>query len=172
MANIDETAVFIIHAIKQFCFGFEMMDNLADKYVNGSAGKAFFMSSIYQQLSIFYLIDKKNNPMGGAFFSELKNHGLEHLLDPIKDLFDTHLGNITFGEVVRIFRNKAIVHPSYRDSDLNRIYSQLDMTKPEIQIRWQELLFRSYTETKLLGINLAKAINRPLSDFGIYERSG
>ena len=33
--NLEETALFIVHAIKQFCFGFELMDNLADNYADG-----------------------------------------------------------------------------------------------------------------------------------------
>ena len=167
MNNFEETVVFIVHSIKQFCFGFEKMNEISEQYSAGSAGLAFFMSAIYQQLSIFYLIDKKDKPMGGAFYPALKNIGYEHLLDPIKKLFDTPLGSTTFGEVIRVFRNKVIVHNEFIDSDLDCIYKKVDMKNSDIQKIWQDLLLKAYVETKLLAINLAKATGRPLSDFGM-----
>ncbi len=169
MEDLEETAVFIVHAIKQFCFGFEKMNDLAEDYTDGSAGKAFFMSAIYQQLALFYLIDRRDNPTGGTFYPALKKHGLEGLLDPVKKLMETPLGNIAFGEVILVFRNKSIVHPKYGDSDLDRIYKQVDMSRPEIQKQWQDLLVRAYAETKRLAIRVAEASGRSLSDFGIHE---
>ena len=171
LTNLEETATFIIHAIKQFCFGFELMDELSDNFTEGRAGITFFLSAIYQQLSVFYLIDKKDRPMGGAFYPALKKYGYENLLQPIKDLLDTPLGTITFGEVVRVFRNKALVHTQFLDSDLDLIYKQIDMNKPESLKLWQELLLNAYKETKLLAIRVAEATGRPLSDFGIIDTS-
>ncbi len=169
MPTLDETAVFLVHAIKQFCFGFEKMDELADDYADGSAGKAFFLSAIYQHLAVFFLIDRGSKPMGGAFYRALSAHGLEHLLQPVREVMDSPLGKTTFGEVVRVFRNKALVHPSYSDSDLDRIYRDVDMSQADLQRVWQELLVRAYAETKLLAVRVAEATGRSLRDFGIHE---
>jgi hypothetical protein len=169
LTSLEETAIFIIHAIRQFCFGFEKMNNLEEHYVDGSPGKAFFINAIYQQLAVFYLIDKRHSPIGGVFYPALKKHGLEKLLDPIRRLMETPLGNTTFGEIIRVFRNKVIVHPDFGDSDLDRIYKQVDISMPDIQAQWQDLLLHTYTETKLLAIRIARATGRPLSDFGIHE---
>ncbi|MCA8973296.1 MAG: hypothetical protein KDC98_01175 [Planctomycetes bacterium] len=169
MRTIEETAVFIVHAIKQFCFGFEEMDKLADEYADGSAGKAFFLSAIYQHLAVFCLIAPEGRPMGGAFYPALATHGLEELLDPIRPILREPLGWTTFGEVVRVFRNKALVHPGYSDADLDRIYRDVDMSRPEVARRWHELLVQAYVETKQLAVRVAKATGRPLSDFGIDE---
>ena len=169
MSTLDETAVLLVHAIKQFCFGFEKMNELADEYAHGSAGKAFFLSAIYQHLAVFFLIDRGSKPMGGAFYRALSAHGLEHLLQPVREVMDSPLGKTTFGEVVRVFRNKALVHPSYSDSDLDRVYRDVDMSQADLQRVWQELLFRAYAETKLLAVRVAEATGRSLSDFGIHE---
>jgi len=168
-SSLEETAVFVVHAIKQFCFGFEMMNELTDNFADGSAGKAFFMSAIYQHLAVFYLIDRGSKPMGGSFYPILNLHNLDHLLDPICDLLETPFGNTTFGEILRVFRNKVIVHPDYSDIDLDRIYQDIDMSLPDFQERWQELLVLIYAETKRLGIRIAMATSRPLSDYGITE---
>lgn len=169
MSSLEETAAFIVHAVKQFCFGLEMVNELADDYSDGSAGKAFFMCAIYQHLAVFYLIDRGSRPMGGAFYPALKAHDQEHLLDPIREVLETPLGDTTFGEVLRVFRNKVLVHPDYSGAELDRVYEDVDMSLPEVQERWQELLLQVYLETKLLGIRVAEATGRPLSDFGISE---
>lgn len=168
-SSLEETAAFIVHAVKQFCFGFEMMNELADDYADGSAGKAFFMCAIYQHLAVFYLIDRGSRNMGGAFYPALEIHHLEHLLDPIREVIEAPLGDTTFGEVIRVFRNKALVHPGGGGIELDRVYDKVDMSLPEVQERWQELLMQAYMETKLLGIRVAKATGKPLSDFGISE---
>ena len=67
MNNLEETTVFIIYSIKQFCFGFEAMSEISDHYRDGSPAKAFFLNAIYQYLAVFYLIDKGSNPIGGYF---------------------------------------------------------------------------------------------------------
>jgi hypothetical protein len=174
MGNVDtkfiETVMFIIYAIKQFCFGFEKLDETADDYADGSVGKAFYMTAVYQYLSIFYLLDQRSNqPMGGTFYKALSPLGLESLLDPMKAILAEPLGQTTFGEVVRIFRNKGVVHPNYHDADLDRIYEAVDMEHPEVQKHFQQLLVWIYLETKSLAITLAKMTGHPLSDFGITE---
>ncbi len=146
-----------------------MMNEIADDYVDGSEGKAFFFSAIYQHLATFYLLDQNGKPMGGAFYPALAAHGLENLLNPIRDVLESPLGSLTFGEVVRVFRNKALVHPSFSDADLDRIYKKVDMLKPEIQQEWEELLLRIYSETRNLAIGVARASGSPLSDFGIHN---
>ena len=167
--SLEETAVFIVQAIKQFCFGFDLMNELSESFEDGSAGKAFYLTAIYQYLAIFYLIDRGSNPMGGMFYPALKGHNLEYLLDPIQQLLDSKLGNTTFGEVLRIYRNYAIVHTTYNISDLDRIYREVDMQSPDVQENWQNLLLQLFLETRTLGVRVAEASGVPLSDFGIEE---
>src|SRR6059036_2919248 len=93
---------------------------IADQYPDGTPPKAFYLSALYNYVAVFYLLDKpKNKPMGGAFYPSLERHGLQYLLDPIQTLLREPMGTTTFGEVVRVVRNKVVVHSTYRDSDLN-----------------------------------------------------
>lgn len=169
MSELDETAVFILHAVKQFCHGFETMNRIADGYSDGSPAKGFYMNAIYNYLSIFYLLNRDNKPKGGSFYAALQRHGIEHLLNPIHELMETPIGGTRFGEIIRVFRNKVIVHPDYRDADLDRIYKEVDMEDPVIQALFRELLLRAYSETMLLGIRVAQATGHPLEYFGIKE---
>ena len=59
MTDLQQTLVFLIHAIKQFCFGFEQLNDTADDIDDGSAAKAFYMASLYNYICVFYLLDKQ-----------------------------------------------------------------------------------------------------------------
>ena len=165
---LSETLVFLVHAVKQFCFGFETMNDHADEYEEGSAAMAFYMNAIYNHIVAFYLLDKeKNDPMGGSFHKALKLHGLEDALKPIREILESPVGSTTFGEVVRVFRNKVAVHTSYLDRDLDRIYEAADMHVPENVGRFHDLLLRTYQQTKLLPIALIERAGLDPADFGI-----
>ena len=74
--------------------------------------------------------------MGGSVYPALERHGLADLLAPVKAVLDKPLGNTTFGDAIRVFRNKAIVHSTHVDADLERIYKTVNMSRPENQMRW------------------------------------
>jgi len=64
--------ILIIHQIKQFLYGFEVMNEISNKISVGSPRQAFYMNSVYNYLSIFFLLDKSDNRMGGSIYKELK----------------------------------------------------------------------------------------------------
>lgn len=133
---MNEAVVFIVHAIKQLVYGFERLDEIADAASDGSAMKAFYMNAIYNHIAAFYLLDKGDKPMGGAFYPALVGVGLERLLQPVDLVLTRPMGSTTVGEVIRVFRNKAIMHSGYRDADLDRIYAAVDMELAENQERF------------------------------------
>jgi len=163
-----ETVVFLTHAVKQFCFGFETLNRTADDFADGSAAKAFYMTAIYNHVTVFYLLDKKSRePMGGAFYKALKPLGMADALDPIRAIIETNIGSTTFGEIVRVFRNKVIVHTNYRDDDLERIYAAADMEDPQVAEHFHSLLWDLYAETKLLPVELIQRLGLNPEEFGI-----
>jgi hypothetical protein len=165
-----ETVVFLVHSIKQFCFGFERLDEVARSCEPGSPAIAFYMSAIYQHIAVFYLLDKgQQDAMGGTFYKALKQIGHERLLEPARQVLDTPLGSTTFGELIRVFRNKAIVHTSYRDSDLDRLYKAVNMEDPQVASKFQETLLDVYHVTRLLAPDLIERTGFRLEDFGIRE---
>ena len=168
MDDLRQTLVFLIHSVKQFLFGFEILNETADEYDDGSAAKAYYMTSFYNYVAVFYLLDKKlGDAHGGAIYKALKPHGLDHHLTPIADILARPIGSTTFGEIVRVFRNKMIVHTTYSDSDLDRLYADANMQDPAIEQRFHQCLWDLYYETKLLPLNLIEDVGMSPADFGI-----
>jgi len=164
--DLDETAVFLVHTLKQVLYGFDQLDALADEVDPGSPVMAFYLGSIYNYIALLFLLDGRGKPMGGSVRPALERHGLADLVNPIKAVLDESLGSTTFGEVIRVFRNTAIVHSTHGDADLDRIYKAVDMSRPDNQMRWQQLLERLRDEIKSLAISIARSTGRPLEDFG------
>lgn len=170
-ATLAETVTFIVHAIKQLCWGFERLNSIADDYEDGSPAKAFYLSAIYNYIAVFYLLDKGTNPVGGAFWPALKVHALQNLLNPVGHILNEPMGATNFGEVVRVVRNK-LVHPTYRDKDLDRLYAQVDMLNGLNQSRFQDLLVKLEGATRDLAWKLAQSTGLPPEQFGIRDKTG
>ena len=171
MKSVAETVAFVVHAVKQFCFGFERLSGIADDYADGSPAKAFYLSALYNYAAVFYLLDRKDKPMGGALYTALERHGFQHLLRPIQVLLSQPMGTTTFGEVLRVVRNKVAVHPTYRDADLDDLYRHVDMQDSANQTRFQQLLVTLHAETRELAWQLVKEAGLSPEDFGIRERT-
>jgi hypothetical protein len=168
--QVKETIVFLVHSIKQFCFGFERLDDVVRSCEPGSPAVAFYMSAIYQHIAVFYLIDKgPQDAMGGTFYKALKRIGFEQLLDPIDEVLQTPIGSTSFGEMVRVFRNKTIVHASYQAFDLDRLYKAANMEDPQIANKFRETLLNVYYVTRFLAPDLIERAGFRLEDFGIRE---
>jgi hypothetical protein len=168
-AESKQITVFIVHAIKQLTYGFKRLDDVAESAADGSAMKAFYLNAIYNHVAAFYLIDKKDKPMGGAFYPALLKLGLEDLLKPVEDVLSRPLGSTTVGEVIRVFRNKAVVHPSFRDADLDRVYAAVDMESPDNQARLRDALVEICLESARLAINLADRAGIPRRILGLGD---
>lgn len=168
MPDRTETLTFLVHAVKQFCFGVETLNSNADRYEDGSAAKAFYTTSMYNYLSIFYLLDKgADDAMGGTFYKALKPLGYQDALRPIQETLDTPIGTTTFGEAVRVFRNKVITHTSYQGTDFDRLYQHADFQDPEIGEQFLSLVAMVYMQTRELPLALAQRAGLNPTDFGI-----
>jgi hypothetical protein len=167
--DLEETAVFLVHTLKQVLFGFDQLKALGDHVVDGSPAKAFYLNSIYNYIATLFLLDKKEWPMGGTAYRALQRHGLCNLLDPVKVLLDEPIGQISFGEIIRVFRNSAFVHGRHSDADLDRVYAEVDMTESINQVRFQNLLCRFYDVIMDLAVSIINASGRPSEDFGLQR---
>lgn len=170
--DLDESAVFLVHTLKQVLYGFDRLDAVSEDVEPGSPAMAFYLGSLYNYLAVLFLLDGGGRPMGGSAYIALERHGLAGLLDPVKSLLSQRIGTTTFGEVIRVFRNTAIAHSSHSDADLNRVYRSVDMSRPENQTRWQDLLHDLRDEIKTLALAIARSTGRPLEDFGFYPARG
>ena len=82
------------------------------------------------------------------------------------------MGTTTFGEVVRVVRNKVVVHSTYRDSDLDKLYREVDMQNLANQTRFQQLLVQLHAETRELALRLVQEAGLRPEDFGIHDKVG
>lgn len=169
--SVAETVAFVVHAVKQFSFGFERLSAIADDYEDGSPAKAFYLSALYNYAAVFYLLDPKKRPMGGALYAALERHRLEHLLSSIQAVLSEPMGTTTFGEVLRIVRNKVAVHPTYRDADLDDLYRHVNMQDPANQTRFQQLLVALHVESRELAWRLVREAGLRPEDFGIRDKT-
>lgn len=165
-STLDEAAFFIVHTLKQVLCGFDQLDALGQDVDPGSPTMAFYLNSIYNYVALLFLLNGKDKPMAGSVYPALERHGLADLLDPVKAVLGEPIGGTTFGEAIRVFRNKAIVHSTHADADLERIYEAVNMSRLENQMRWQELLERLSDAIKGLAISVARSTGRSLEDFG------
>ncbi len=154
---LTETVVFIVHALKRLSYGFRRLDEVADSAKDGSPKKAFYLDGVYGYVAAFFLLDKKAKTPGGAFYRALEPFGLTHLLDPVRAVLDAKFGGETFGKTILAFRNKALVHPRYRHSDVDKVYAHLNMLDPSVRADFQERLERLHETCLTLALELAKA---------------
>lgn len=137
--RLQEVVVFMVHGLKRLDYGFHRLDEVSDA-ADASPQKAFYFDGIYNYVSAFFLLDSEDHPPGGTFHKVLADQDLQNLLDPVRSILDTPLGETTFREVIRLFRNRALIHTSHRDADLEVIYSKVDMEDRAVQEQFQNLL--------------------------------
>lgn len=61
-------------------------------------------------ISAMFLLDRGDRPMGGFVYPILRQVNLEFLLEPIQSILESTVGRITFGELLRIVRNRLATH--------------------------------------------------------------
>ncbi len=84
-------------------------------------------------VTTMFLVDKSQGPMGGACYQLLKPLGLADLLDPIARILDRPVGDTTFGDYVRISRNKLCVHGELTLDSLPECVKQVTYDEDAIQ---------------------------------------
>lgn len=168
MDKKKEKIVNIIFHLKTFWYGFEAMTNIAQEVEQGSPALAFYFNGIYHYIAAMFLLDKGQKQMGGMLYEALKEMELEHRIQSIEKTFSETLGETNFGEIIRKFRNKYLVHGNYQQTDLDGIYSDVDLREPETLARFNELLERLYYQTRELALDLCKDVEIPFEDVGIY----
>lgn len=164
--DLTEAVVFMVHGLKRLSFGFYRLDEVADAE-DGSPMKAFYLDGVYNYLTAFFLLDRGNGSPGGTFQKVLAQFGLEHLLSNIRATLDARFGATTFGEVIRMFRNKHLVHGSHRSGDLDRIYAQVDMHDPQVIADYQARLESLRDTCSKLAHDLANSAGIKPRDLGL-----
>lgn len=61
-------------------------------------------------IAMMFLIDKADSPMGGFVYRILKSLGHSDLAEPFVAIFETPIGETTFGDLLRQVRNRLATH--------------------------------------------------------------
>ncbi len=142
-----------------------------DMLLFGSSSHPFYFSQtegleIARKYNLFCLInlvaamflikdrdEKDDTDAGGVFYRLLKPMGYDYLLDPIKEIMKTPIGETTFGNYQRLMRNRLCTHGDFsRDSlpeaeqnfiyskeNINNFYTLLDRLTYEVEVLRKEL---------------------------------
>jgi hypothetical protein len=149
-------------ALHELCYGFESLNIQAGTGWGGSSAVRFHLNSIYHFLSSMFLVDKSKPshsglPMGGTVIRALHPVGLAALLDRIDALFDSALGERTFGETVLLLRHSHLVHGDFSVAKIEYLIQETRMRENAQQLRLNQLLWDLFYEILLLDLRL-KAI--------------
>lgn len=146
----------ICFSLKEFCYGLDSLDEASYNSEQGSSKMRFYMNSLYSYAANYFLLNNDvNDPIGGNLYPALKEIGLENNLDDIVNILNTRIDSMEFKEIIRTFRNKAIVHSNYTfDVVDRRIYDEVNLRSEENILKFQELLQNLYDKVKELYIHL------------------
>jgi hypothetical protein len=166
-----EAVVLGVHQIKQVMYGFDRLEQIADETQHGSPMHAFYMNAIYDRLAAMFLLDADGKATGGLFSRVYQPLGLGGCLDEIHSVFGRDIGGLSLGETIRRFRNRFLTHGELSDSDLDKIYNDVDMLDPMTSGKFLDGLHAIRAALPRLAIGLCMDGGVDPSDVGI-TRSG
>ncbi|MBN2378376.1 hypothetical protein JXM67_01040 [candidate division WOR-3 bacterium] len=108
-------------------------------------------------LATLLLVDRRQRPMGGFFYNVLEPIRLGDLLEPIRNIIDSPVGETTFGDFIRHNRNKLTVHgdltfdslpqeskdiPFDKDAveTIYDLFEELDVEVTNLKLKLEEIL--------------------------------
>ncbi len=136
-------------SLKEFCYGLDTLDKISENCDQSSAMMRFYMNSLYSYTANYFLLDNGVNiPIGGNLYPALKDMGLEESLNEIIEILNEEIESMKFKEIIRKFRNKALVHTDYSFNALDeQIYNEINLRSIENAQKYQELLQRLYDKS-------------------------
>ena len=144
-AKTKESIELVIFHCDMFLYGYQ---GPTDAIVNPVANSYNQFAGLHLISTMFLIQDDRKEPMGGFCYRTLEPLGISDLLDAIRQLIETPVGQTTFGDFIRYSRNKLATH-----GDLS--FSQ--MPKNTQSLPFEENAFRKFQ--KLMG-ELAEEVYR------------
>ncbi len=141
----------MLFSLKEFSYGYERADQVAGEFPAGAPILRFYMNSLYQYCANYYLVGG-----GNKLITILESMGSGDLLSEIRRLLGTQLGGLTLGEVLRLWRDKWLVHPNFKIKTVERhILAKFDPSLPDEGERLQALVNDLFAATQVLYVRLA-----------------
>lgn len=116
----DKAKEFMIGALtlsfKEYLYGYGRLVTVVNNPKSSRTKVLFYYTSMYKYLADYFAISD------ALVFKTLAKVGLSDLGKPIKDLIRKPLGKITYGEFLRRFRNKSLVHEGYASMSSHMVH--------------------------------------------------
>jgi hypothetical protein len=145
-----EQLQLMIMSLQEFSYAFQRAVQLTGTIDESSATARFYAHSMYQYCANYYTI---SGPL--KLRVQLDQLGSADLLEPIVEMLDTTLGSTTFGEIVDVFRDKFLVHQSFRlDVIEKHVYKKFDMSDEGNALYFASLVQKLFKRTQELYVNL------------------
>jgi|GEM_PF-1920949 len=140
----------MIVSLMEFSFGFDTGERISTEVEQGSAAMRFYLNSLYQYCCNYYLVGGANK-----LRNILKEIGSGDLLEPLDTLLATPLGETTFGEILRTYRDKFLTHQTFTLGPIQSgVYRKYNMLEPDKGKLFQMMANDLFFLTKQLFLNL------------------
>ena len=114
-----EQVVLMLLSLKEFSYGFDRATEIGLFADEASAMSRFYTNSLYHYCAAYFTV-------GGAL--KLRNIvseiGSSDLLGPVEEILNSRLGDTTFQDILDAYRDKFLVHQSFRMAPLKKQISK------------------------------------------------
>lgn len=146
-----EQISLMLLSLKEFSYGYDRANEVAKHVSPGAAMLRFYMTSLYHYCANYFLVGGANKLRN--VLEQLSSHDL---LQPIDSLLSTRLGDTSFGEVIRTWRDKVLTDQSFTFAPLEtRIMHKFNYLEPENSKILTAMIQDLFVETKRLYVALA-----------------
>lgn len=147
--------IMIVTTLHELCYCVERLDEASFLSWERSTPVRFYVTSLYNYVSALFLLDKTGSIMGGTVHKVLDPLGLSYLLQPIQNILNTSMSDeITFGETIRLVRNRSFVHGTFSPFDIETVVKQTRIHDLRQQNRLVGLTWKLFNQCLLLRLNL------------------
>lgn len=141
----------MLFSLKEFSYGLDRLTEVSDFAAPGVAMVRFYMSSLYHYFAAYFLV-------GGAHKLRdiLIRLGNADLLGPIEELLELRIGELSVGDIVKSWRDKALVHQAFDMRILqSRILSRAELDTPAAGAQLAIVVSALFRQTQALYVGLA-----------------
>ena len=105
------TAHTILCGLEEFRFGYEGLLAAEQVDADGSVRIRYHLSALTHYLAGWFLLDKKQRPVGGFIEDALLGLGVDEEIAGVRRALGAAVGASTVGDMILSERNKVFVHP-------------------------------------------------------------
>jgi hypothetical protein len=143
----------------ELCYCMEMIQDATSKVGGGSTGTRFYLNGMYHYTSSLFLVDTskkthKDFSMGGTVIRALSPIGLGNLLEPVKEVFNRSIGNITLGEMILNLRHSDLVHGDFSPERVEYLVRQSQLRNPNQQEEFAHLIWLLFHRIIILNLQI------------------